>query len=151
RQERRPFRQMQRDRPALEQRQPAVLDHRDLPKGLHGAVLVAFPLRRNRGDRIGTAGLLQHPAHAEFADEAARELGQPIIGVKNDAHRAAAESKIGSKPPHIIRMPSNGISGYSFPSMLASIALAAASHVALSGHATQLNTGTSPSSALAAR
>ena len=75
----------------------------------------------------------------------------PVEGVDDEAHQLLAESKIGSNPPHIMRMPSKGISGNSCPSMLASIAFAAASQVARSGHAVQLNIGTSPSSALVAR
>lgn len=58
---------------------------------------------------------------------------------------------MGSKPPHIMRIPSKGILGISFPSMFASMALAAVSQVLLSGHVVQLNTGTSSSLALAAR
>jgi hypothetical protein len=50
-----------------------------------------------------------------------------------------------------MRIPSKGMSGISTPAISASIALAAASQVARSGHATQLKTGTSPASALTAR
>ena len=54
-------------------------------------------------------------------------------------------------PPQIIRCPSNGISGMSFPSMPSSILRAASSQVARSGQVVHDMTITSPSLASTAR
>ncbi len=72
--------QMKQDRAALEDREVAVGQPGDLGEGLVGEVLRTPVAERGALDAVGQAGLFQRPAHAQVPHEAARRLGDPVVG-----------------------------------------------------------------------
>src|SRR5262245_6396255 len=99
---------MQQAGTALEQFHLAIVEERDLAKGLAQQVIGLSPVERNGSHRIGKSGFLARPPQSQVAYKAARTLRHPIQGPDDQfAHALRPLSTLDmrlrlSRPPRVL-------------------------------------------------
>lgn len=82
------LRDMQHDRPGLEQGEIALLIGRDLPEGLDREMRgLLHRLERQQADIVGLADLFERPAQAHVARQAIAPVGRTFEGGDDGGHR----------------------------------------------------------------